>query len=186
MWNKTSMSYSAQGPLAMGVSSGVPIFFYVGTDRTLYHPSWVSADEDITVKGSHTWRQFKEGGLGNDSSSNMLSDNIPINVTAFPNPSGGAFTIAINNVGINTELTLSITSIDGGLVYNINGQVQNGSGQCVFTWEAISAESGIYFCKVESSDGRNITVKIIVIFISHLSIVVLPVKMFLNGIYVKK
>jgi len=80
------------------------------------------------------------------------------NITIYPNPTSGHFTLALNNLP-NKEIQVSITNTIGEEIYTSQKEKINGNYSKEISLHNIS--KGIYFVQIKSSEG--IVVKKIVI-----------------------
>ena len=143
-WNKTCFSNDGIAwPYAVDPTTGN--LFSLDYGGNLHYHSWVNADVPSDCPNSNDAYIHYKNAITNDSTGIKAG----VSAVVFPNPSEGSFTIAINNVDINTDLQLSIENIDGNIIYQRSGYVSNGSGTYQFLWDARTVSSGIYFYRVE-------------------------------------
>jgi len=132
-----------------------------GGTSTMMNPSHVYATVGTFVV---TLTVTNECGT-NTTTQNVVSSNLGLeeilangNVTLFPNPSNGEFTIGMDVI-TNSNVNIRIENILGAIVYESNlGTIEGQHNEVI---DLNNAEAGVYFVSITAGD-QNIIKKIVI------------------------
>lgn len=111
---------------------------------------------EVTV--TDFWGCTKTGSIAVGGKVNVQENaSFAKNVSFFPNPSNGVFTISVE--GLTESFEVSVKNVVGQTVYN-GTLIANGSVQKQITID--NAEAGLYFIDLKNKGGEKLTYKMII------------------------
>lgn len=105
-----------------------------------------------TTNWSNTWSFKTEGYIG------IIEQFGQKSVDIYPNPSNGAFTVAVNSAS-NSAYQLKVVDLTGRVVYEAEGQFASGDNQ--FALNLAYLNKGIYMVSIQKGD-ETITKKLFI------------------------
>ncbi len=150
------------GEIKIGVTGGTPQYTYSWTGPNGYISN-VQNPNDIPNQGVYTVevtdvigcvgsKDITVGGI-------VTVDELSLenNVTLFPNPNSGEFTLALT--GLNGVYTVSVRNVLGQTISN---EKVNVTGSLNKTIQNSNLEKGIYFVEISNNEGAKTVIRFVV------------------------
>lgn len=87
------------------------------------------------------------------------NEDVPVSITAFPNPSDNTFTIIIGNLKGNATVEIRIENLNGKNVYTANRNTTDGTYS--LEWNSANMQKGIYFYRIQVNRGQAYSGKLV-------------------------